>query len=64
MFLKAGTVSARALRQECAWHVEGCAKRPVWLKLIEQGGGCLEDNRVQETWVRGTGDQVGPLRPL
>lgn len=40
VFQKEGTASVKALRQECAWHVEGRAKRLVWPKPTEQGGEC------------------------
>lgn len=32
-----GTVRAKALRWECAWHVQGCWRRAGWLEQGEPG---------------------------
>lgn len=42
-----GTVSAKAVRWECAWHGSGTARRPVWLKSSGRGAGDAED-RIAE----------------
>lgn len=61
-----GTARAEALRQECAWHVQGTVRRPVWLELSEQGeGGSTQgqrqagSRRTNCTWRSG-----GPLEDI
>lgn len=38
VFPEKGRDTTKVLRWECAWHVQGMARRPVQLEQNEQGG--------------------------
>lgn len=44
--LQAGRVAfAKALRQECTWHVQGTKRRPCGWSLVSTGGGDRSEDR-------------------